>query len=146
MMIRRFGEAPLRGQSYVLRAGAYGILVRGQEILVTLQSKPFVEFQLPGGGIDPGENAISALHREVREETGWKVSNPRFLGSFRRFVFMPDYDIWAEKMCHIYSASPVYPLGEPSEPFHSAHWMSLEEAAIVLGNDGDRFYVNSLLD
>lgn len=145
MMIRRFGDVPIRGQSYVLRAGAYGILVREKEILVTLQSKPFLEFQLPGGGIDPGENATTALNREVREETGWKIHRPRFLGSFRRFVFMPDYEIWAEKLCHIYTARPIYPLGEPTEPYHSAHWMSLKEASSVLGNDGDRFFVQSLL-
>lgn len=145
MMIRRFGDTPVRGQPYILRPGAYGVLIRNKELLVTLQSKPFVEFQLPGGGIDSGENAITALHREVREETGWKISSPQFLGSFRRFVFMPDYDIWAEKMCHVFTARPVYPLEEPSEPFHSAHWMSLKEATSLLGNDGDSFFVNSLI-
>lgn len=142
-MIRRFGEAPLRAKPYVLRAGAYGILARGSELLVTLQSKPYVEFQLPGGGIDPGENAIAALHREVREETGWKISAPSFLGYFRRFVFMPEYEIWAEKLCHIYAARPVYQLSEPLEPFHTAHWISKTEASTLLGNDGDRFFVNS---
>lgn len=145
-MIRRFGEAPLEGQSYVLRPGAYGILMRRKKVLVTLQSKPYVEFQLPGGGIDPGENAIAALHREVREETGWKIGPPRFLGSFRRFVFMPEYEMWAEKMCHIFTARPIYSLGEPHEPFHSAHWLSLEHASELLGNDGDRFFASGLLD
>lgn len=144
MMIRRFGEAPQRTKPYVLRPGAYGILARGNSFLVTLQSKPYFEFQLPGGGIDPGENAIAALHREVREETGWKISSPKFLGYFRRFVFMPEYEIWAEKLCHIYFARPIFQLSEPTEPFHTAHWMTKREASLRLGNDGDRFFINSL--
>ncbi|MDE0590979.1 NUDIX hydrolase [Halocynthiibacter sp. C4] len=143
-MIRRFGEPPLKGQTYRLRPGAYAILARENRLLVTLQSKPYVEFQLPGGGIDPGENAIAALHREVKEETGWKISNPRHLGTFRRFVFMPEYDMWAEKLCHIFSATPVYALHDPLEEFHSVQWVSPEEAAVILGNDGDRYFVNSM--
>ncbi|AML53551.1 MULTISPECIES: NUDIX hydrolase [Falsihalocynthiibacter] len=143
-MIRRFGEAPLRGKTYVLRPGAYGILARGNKLLVTLQSKPYVEFQLPGGGIDLGENGIAALHREVREETGWKISSPKFIGSFRRFVFMPEYEIWAEKLCHVFAAQPVYRLSAPTEPFHTAHWMTIREASSLLGNEGDRYFVSRL--
>lgn len=143
-MIRRFGKPPLRGQSYILRPGAYGILPYKSKLLVTLQSKPFVEIQLPGGGIDPGENALAALHREVREETGWKIAAPRFVGSFRRFVFMPDYDIFAEKMCHIYVARPIYQQCPPTEPHHSAHLLPVQEVVNLLGNDGDRFFVNKL--
>ncbi|WP_380055986.1 NUDIX hydrolase [Falsihalocynthiibacter sp. SS001] len=141
-MIRRFGEPPIRGKSYVLRPGSYGILARDNKLLVTMQSKPYVEFQLPGGGIDPGENAIAALHREVREETGWKIGAPRFLGSCRRFVFMPEYEIWAEKLCHIYTARPVVKLSEPTEPFHTAHWMNAEQALALLGNEGDQYFVD----
>lgn len=146
MMIRRFGEAPLKDKTYILRPGAYGILALGDQLLVTLQSKPYLEFQLPGGGIDPGENAITALHREVREETGWKIGSAKFFGICRRFVFMPEYEIWAEKICHIYTARPVYQLSEPTEPFHTAHWVSIDEAASLLGNEGDRYFVNNLLD
>ena len=40
-----------------------------QNLLLTHQNAPEPEFQLPGGGIDPDEHPIKALHREVMEET-----------------------------------------------------------------------------
>ncbi len=106
-MIRRYGESIRRGKAYKPRPGAYALLPRGRDVLLTHQDKPIPEFQLPGGGIDPGESPLAALHREVREETGWSIASPRKIGAFRRFVYMPEYDLWAEKICHIYIAHPV---------------------------------------
>ncbi len=144
-MIRRFGE-PVRGEiKYKPRPGAYGILLQNNRLLVTLQSEPTVEYQLPGGGIDPGESPAQALHREVLEETGWKISNPRRLGVFRRFTFMPEYNFWAEKICHVYLARPTHQIHDPIEPFHTAHWMEIDQAAAILGNAGDRHFVSRLL-
>ncbi|MGA8048362.1 MAG: glycosyltransferase [Dermatophilaceae bacterium] len=38
------------------------------------------EWTLPGGGIDPGESALGALHREVWEETDQVIEDVEFLG------------------------------------------------------------------
>ncbi|MBK1636135.1 NUDIX hydrolase [Rhodovulum adriaticum] len=140
-MIRRFGEPVRADQRYRLRPGAYAVLARGTDLLVTHQAEPVPEFQLPGGGIDPGESPLQALHREVYEETGWHIAAPRRLGAFRRFTYMPEYDLWAEKLCVIYLARPVRPYGPPLEPGHTALWMPGEEAAHRLGNSGDRHFV-----
>ncbi len=145
-MIRRFGQPPRPGQKYIRRPGAYALLPLGNSLLLTHQSEPWPEFQLPGGGIDPGESPTAALHREVFEETGWTISRPRRLGAFRRFTFMPEYEIWAEKLCTIYIASPVRQIADPTEPGHSALWMPLVDAADLLGNSGDRHFADLLLD
>jgi 8-oxo-dGTP diphosphatase len=100
--------------------------------------EPLPEFQLPGGGIDRGEQPIAALHREVFEETGWKIDVTRRIGAFRRFTYMPDYDLWAEKLCTVFLARPVRRLGPPSEAGHSAIWLPIDEALARLGNPGDR--------
>ena len=109
------------------------------------QAEPVPELQLPGGGIDPGESPVQALHREVLEETGWRIRPQRRLGVYRRFTFMPDYDKWAEKLCMIYLARPVLCYGPPSEPGHTALWMQAGAAVRALDNEGDRHFLRALV-
>lgn len=129
---------------YQRRPGAYAVLQDGGDVLLTHQESPVPEFQLPGGGIDPGEHPVEALRREVREETGWSIAAPRRLGAFRAFTFMPDYDLWAEKICVIYLARPVRAVGDPIEPGHRAVWMSLAMAANTVASPGDRAFLRAL--
>ena len=139
----RAGEPPVKGARYTYRHGVYALLPRDGKLLITYQHAPFFEFQLPGGGVDPGESPVAALHREVMEETGWSVAAPRRVGAFRRFVYMPEYDLWAQKLCTIYVARPVRQLSDPTEAAHTAIWIDPETAIAKLDNDGDRtFAVN----
>lgn len=57
------------------RPSAYGIVVRDGQILLTEQSQKFI---LPGGGVELGETPEQAVVREVKEETGFDVTNPKF--------------------------------------------------------------------
>ena len=143
--MRRFGERVMAGQRYRLRPGAYAVLIRGDRVLLTHQAEPVPEFQLPGGGIDPGEGPLTALNREVFEETGWSIDGHRRLGAYRRFTYMPEYDRWAEKVCHVYLARPALRRGLPTEPGHAAHWMSGAEALNALSNSGDRHFLAKVL-
>ena len=142
-MIPRFGPPPSRELTYTLRPGAYAILPRAGKVLLTSQIQDPDDIQLPGGGIDPGESPLQALHREVLEETGWVISKPRRLGAFRRFVFMPEYDLMAEKLCHIYVAFPCMKKSEPTELDHVIQWATPEKAAQILGNAGDNAFLTS---
>jgi 8-oxo-dGTP diphosphatase len=143
-MIRRYGEPVKPGQRYRRRPGVYAVLLRGNSILTTFQQAPVPEFQLPGGGIDAGEQPVAALHREVIEETGWKIGLIRRIGAFRRFTYMPEYDLWAEKLCAVYLARPVLCLGPPSEAGHTAVWLPVDDAVARLGNPGDRAMLAAL--
>jgi 8-oxo-dGTP diphosphatase len=51
---------------------------------------------------------------------------------------MPEYDLWAEKLCTIYVARPVLRIGPPTEAGHKAVWMDPQMALTLLGNPGDR--------
>ena len=145
-MIPRVGEAVRSDQSYTLRPGVYAMLLRGSNVLLTHQSEPEPETQLPGGGIDPGEQPLAALHREILEETGWTISKPKRVGAYRRFTYMPDYSLWAEKLCTIYLARPARQVGRPSEAHHTAIWTPLSEAVDILDTPGDREFMAVLQD
>jgi 8-oxo-dGTP diphosphatase len=133
------------GQSYRRRPGIYAVLIRDGAVLLTHQAEPEPEFQLPGGGVDPGEHPIAALHREILEETGWRIGAPKRLGAFRRFTYMPEYDMWAEKICHIFLARPSLRFSPPSEAGHTAVWTTPQEAIRLVGNDGDRLFLSRIL-
>ena len=137
-MIPRYDAPPEPGRRYVARPGVYAILPRGRRVLLTHQAAPWPEIQLPGGGVDPGEPPLAALFREVREETGWTIAAPRRIGAFRRFTWMPEYGIHAEKICTIYTARPVQRLGPPDEAGHTEVWLPAREVPGALANAGDR--------
>ena len=64
------------------RAAAYGVVTSERGVLLTelsaLTSAPG-RWTLPGGGLDPGEAPVAALHREVWEESGQEVEAVRLL-------------------------------------------------------------------
>lgn len=144
-MIPIHGARPNSAQEYDRRPGVYALLPRGGRVLLTFQSAPVPELQLPGGGIDRGESPLRALAREVLEETGWRISAPRLLGRYRQYGYIKEYDIWAEKLCSIYLARPVRRLSAPHHPEHSVVWATPAEAARRLTNAGDRAFVTDVL-
>ena len=100
-------------------------------------------------GTCPAAVSIQAnRHFRLCTERLWRKpdgeSSPRRLGAFRKFAYMPEYDLWAEKICAVYVAQPVRALGAPTEPGHSVVWSTPEEAAENLANTGDRHFVKIL--
>ncbi|AUH32619.1 NUDIX domain-containing protein [Paracoccus tegillarcae] len=144
-MIPRYGQPPVTGRHYRARPGAYGLLLRRGQVLLTLQAGPEPDMQLPGGGIDPGESPIHALHREVFEETGWAIASPRRIGAYRRYAWLPEYGYWAEKICTIWLAEPVVRRGDPVEPDHRAVWVPLADLPAALSEPGARAFVTRLM-
>jgi 8-oxo-dGTP diphosphatase len=143
--MRRFGQPYQNGIKYVRRPGAYAIIPDGNNLLLTLQDAKDVELQLPGGGINPGETPVRALHREVFEETGYRITNLRRLGAYQRYTFMPEYDMWAHKICHIFMCKPALQISEPPEPDHTVVWMDPVAAMTNLTNKGDRYFLRQQL-
>ena len=132
--MRRIGE-PWLDRPWRHRRGAYAVIAGARGLLLVDQAG---ELQLPGGGIDPRESPLQALHREVREETGWRIAAPRRLGAFRRYAWMPEYGIWAWKVQTVYLARAIHALGVPLEPGHTPVWLQPTLAARRLDVEGDR--------
>lgn len=144
-MIRRFSPPPDPSVRYRARPGAYAILAgtgaRAGQVLLTETD----EVQLPGGGIDPGEGVLAALHREVWEETGHRCGALRRVGAFRRYVWMPDYAMHAAKLCHVYAGIAGPRVGPPAEPDHAPLWVCAPDAPAVLDDAGDRAMMRTWL-
>ncbi|MEM8793812.1 MAG: NUDIX domain-containing protein [Pseudomonadota bacterium] len=134
--MRRIGEPWVSGKPYRDRPGAYALITGAEGLLCVVQDG---EVQLPGGGIDPGEQPLRALHREVGEETGWRIGELRRFVAFQRFAWLPDYKFWARKTQTIYLARAVRRLGPPSEPGHTPIWLAPEDAPKHLDVAGDRW-------
>jgi 8-oxo-dGTP pyrophosphatase MutT (NUDIX family) len=81
-----------------MKQAVRAIIIRGDSLLVMHRSKFGDQYYtLIGGGIGVGETPEMALARELHEETGLRVVNPRLVfvedaGSFygRQYVFLCD--------------------------------------------------------
>ena len=57
------------------------IVLRGNEVLLQNRVKDdWRGFAPPGGHIEPGESIVESVIREMREETGLTVKNPKLCG------------------------------------------------------------------
>ncbi|TRX54461.1 NUDIX domain-containing protein [Thalassomonas sp. M1454] len=86
------------------RKAARGIVLNGEDILL-LYTERYHDYTLPGGGIDEGEDSITGLIRELKEETG--AQNINVLSEFGLYEeFRPwykdDFDIvHMESYCYV---------------------------------------------
>jgi 8-oxo-dGTP diphosphatase len=65
------------------RSCAYAVLFNDDRRLLALRLGQ--TYHLPGGGIDPSEDAASAVVREAREEAGCEIADLQFLGRANQY-------------------------------------------------------------
>jgi 8-oxo-dGTP diphosphatase len=75
------------------------------------------------------------------EETGWRIAGPRRIGAYRRFSYMPEYRLWAEKVCTVYLARAVRRLAAPAEAGHHAVIVPLSAAPPLVASAGDAAFL-----
>ena len=143
--MRLFGEKFDRKVKYQRRVGAYGIIVHNNELLLTEQInlENNIEVQLPGGGSNEGESLIQTLYREVLEETGWGIKVLKKNGVFQRFTYMPEYKIWAHKICHVYKCVATIKKTKILEKNHRSVFMNKKRAMDALLDTGFKYFVKT---
>lgn len=133
-----------------LRPIALGVIRRNDEILVFEgydPSKAANFFRPLGGGINFGERGAEAIRRELAEELGVDIDDPRYLGTLENlFVYdgRPGHEI-----CLIYEVTfrdrALYARdrfeGREAESSFHAQWKQLSDF-----RGGDRLYPGGLLD
>jgi 8-oxo-dGTP pyrophosphatase MutT (NUDIX family) len=80
------------GRSGRLVVGCCGALFDFSGRLLLTRRSDNGEWCLPGGRMDPGESAVEACIREVREETGYDVSVTHLIGVYTSPNFIVDYE------------------------------------------------------
>ena len=144
--MRLFGEKVDRKVIYQRRVGAYGVILHNKKLLLTEQitSGNNIDVQLPGGGSNKGESLMRTLYREVLEETGWGIKVLKKYGVFQRFTYMPEYTIWAHKICHVYKCVATIRKTRILEKNHRLVFMDKKKAMDALLDKGFKYFVQSL--
>ncbi|MBP2670269.1 MAG: hydrolase [candidate division NC10 bacterium] len=92
-------------------AGIVPLTSEGQIVLVRQYRHVPGEFcwEIPGGGMHPGESADAAAQRELREETGYRAGSLRHLGGF-----WPN-NAYLDEIIHVYLAEDLTPDPLPAD-------------------------------
>ena len=143
--MKLFGERVNYKIKYQRRVGAYGIILQKNDLILTEQmtKENGIELQLPGGGMNENESLIHALYREVLEETGWGIKVLKKNGVFQRFTYMPEYKIWAHKICHIYKCVATIKKTKILEKNHRSVFMNKKRAMEALLDTGFKYFVKT---
>lgn len=60
---------------YFTRLAARAVMRNEKDQIAVMYFTKSGSYKLPGGGIDDHEEIVAALHREVEEETGYRITN-----------------------------------------------------------------------
>jgi 8-oxo-dGTP diphosphatase len=119
-----------------MRKASRAIIIKDDKLLVTKRNKFGNEYYiLIGGGVDIGEDLEQALYRELQEESGVQVSNPRLVfvenaGDIYglQHIFLCEY-VSGEPVLHPDSAeAKISALGQNT---YTPMWLPLSEVATV---------------
>jgi 8-oxo-dGTP diphosphatase len=138
----QFGTAE-PGIAYGDRPAAFGVAEREGGLAVVRITKPGFEpwFDLPGGAIDPGEDAATAVVREFGEETGLVIRPESALGLADQYLRNTEGQTFNNRSTlfrvRIVGADP----GLKIEDDHELVWMQPLEAIRRLRHDSHAWAV-----
>jgi 8-oxo-dGTP pyrophosphatase MutT (NUDIX family) len=91
-------------------------------------------WEIPAGGLDPGEDPLDGAIRETVEETGWRPERLRPLVSFH-----PANGI-SDQTFHTFIADGAVRVGEPTDISESerVEWVPTSELRRIVANGGMR--------
>ncbi len=128
---------------------AGGVVVRDKQVVVIVPTRRAGDgshvLALPKGHIDPGENALQAATREVREETGILAEPIRELGQTRYWYRREGRSVGKTVTFYLFA----YLSGDTADHDHEvleARWIDLREALTELSYEGERKMIELALE
>ena len=103
------------------------------------KGKSFIEAIVNDGVTKYGKKPIA----EVIEETGWGIKVLKKEGIFQRFTYMPEYKIWAHKICHIYRCAATMRKTEHLEKNHRSVIMNKKKALEKVVDTGFKYFIQN---
>jgi 8-oxo-dGTP diphosphatase len=145
MTVPQFGE-PEPGRTYIDRPAAFGIAERGGEIALVRIQKPGLApwHDLPGGALDPGEDAAQAVVREFAEETGLKVRAGREFARADQLFLNTDGAAFNNRGAFL-TLTVEGDGAEKVEDDHTLVWMTPGAALTALRHDAHAWAVTAWL-
>ncbi len=129
------------GRTAARERSAGGVVVRGDEVVVIVPTRRASDgskvVALPKGHIDPGENALQAATREVREETGIVAEPVTELGETRYWYRRDGQTIPKSVSFYLFK----YVEGDTADhddEVEKAWWISLADAQRELSHAAER--------
>ncbi len=96
---------------FINSAAAVAALITDENrklMLVTRGVEPdYGKLDLPGGFIEPGENAENAICRELKEELGLKVKSLKYIGSAPNEYIFSEYKVFTLDLAFIIIAETL---------------------------------------
>lgn len=124
-------DAETRGVAPRLQRGAYAVIRDDWDRVLVVEAGNG-RCYLPGGRIEPGESAATALVREISEECGWFAIVDGAITQAVQTIFEGDVQLEAT----YWYARMVEKLDV--EPEHRLRWLAIEDASEALHRAGDR--------
>ena len=146
MAVPQFGD-PQPGRGYRDRPAAFGLAEREGRIALVTVTKPGHAswLDLPGGALEPGEDAATALVREFGEETGLAVTAGPVVGRADQFFINTDGEAFNNRqtlfVARLVGEAPALKI----EADHTLVWLPPGEAIVRLRHDSHAWAVAAWL-
>lgn len=99
---------------------------------------------LPGGGLDPGENEITGLGRELREEMGVVLLKAEFMCRAGQYLYSRHYQKHFRKIGAFYRVDVEQPIRLRMQDGHELLWMDRRQAGLELSEEFQRWALEKL--
>jgi 8-oxo-dGTP pyrophosphatase MutT (NUDIX family) len=112
-----------------VQPGAGAVVLNDHDEVLLLWRHRFItdvwNYEIPMGGLDPGEDPAVGAAREVEEETGWRV------GPLRHLLYDEPMNGLVDARNHIYLAESAAYVGPPDEGIEcdQVEWIPLTKIA-----------------